>query len=134
MSTQNQLPVGDRYVLALAHEILARVLTSAAGLGDYRAVATAPEEGVRVILQIEQYEGPGIGRWTPSPEVINAEPKPTLRDIEENILAACTDVPQTLGSLASKSGYGNNPHFREAVYRLLELGLVIRIRGGIRLP
>jgi hypothetical protein len=120
-------PSEERFVLALAYQVLGQVLTSIAGLGTYRAVATDPETGVRVTIQIDQIEGPNVARWKPTE-------KPILRDIERNILDACAKEPKSMKQLATLAGYGDNSHFREAVYRLMELKLVVRSRGGVCLP
>ena len=123
-------PSEDRFVLALAYQVLGQVLTSIAGLGTYRAIATDPETGIRVTIHIDQIEGPNVARWEPTTKL-----QPTnLRDIEQNILDACTSAPQTISALAARAGYGNNPFFRESIYKLIELGLLVRVRGGIRLP
>lgn len=121
----------DRYVIALAYQTLGQVLNSIAGNGNYRAVAVAPEEGVRVTILIEQYDGPNVGRWEPTPTA--DPPISKTREIDLNILEACDVIPQSIKRIAERAGYGNNPFFREAIYRLLESGVIIRVRGGIRL-
>jgi cystathionine beta-lyase family protein involved in aluminum resistance len=55
-----------------------------------------------------------------------------LREIEATILEACPDAPVTLKRLASLSGYGYNPNFRDACDRLVTLGLLIRSKAGVR--
>lgn len=67
-----------------------------------------------------------------------------LGDVHRAILRAATDKPAKMDVLAARSirydrrrrpkSYGNNPHFRNAVYELVEADLLVQTRGGYRLP
>jgi hypothetical protein len=126
MSVSGSVSPEERYVIALSYQVLGQVISSIAGLGEHKAIAIDPETGVRVTITIEQAEG-CAARWKPVSQSVQTP----LREIEQNILDACDNVPRTIKEIASRAGYGNSPYLREAVYRLLEIGLIVRTRGGI---
>jgi hypothetical protein len=86
---------------------------------------------MRIVVRLLRFAGRA---WEPAAD---APPAPALpqRAVEAKALKAApgpAELPITLKQLAKKAGYGNNGHFQEAVRGLIDRGLLLRVRGGIR--
>jgi hypothetical protein len=91
--------------------------------------------GWQVTVTICRYDGPVRLVLTPAGERELPETARKLRDIELNILEAApaaTEPPITMKKLAQAAGYGWNHHYRDAVNSLVDRGLLLRLRGGVR--
>lgn len=98
--------------------------------------ATAEVGGWQVTVTVCRYDGPARLVLSPVGERELPEAAKALRDIELNILEAAPKAdkaPITMRLLAQVAGYGWNSHYRNAVNSLVERGLLVRIRGGVRL-
>lgn len=103
--------------------------------GLVSATSCAEIGGWQVTVTICRYDGPARLVLTPAGEKELPEAAKKLRDIELNILEATpkpNEAPITMKSLAQVAGYGWNSHYRDAVNSLVERGLLVRVRGGIR--
>lgn len=86
--------------------------------------------GKKVTVHIEDAADPppAAGGGTPAP--------PPLTDAQRAALAAApgpSDRPVTLKELARRAGYSaKSNHFRELVNSLVDAGLLVRVRGGVR--
>ena len=126
----------ERWLRALAHESLAKILVSPAGfLSGLTVRAVAPEENLALIMAL--VEPTTVTVWEPAPEVEPALGNPLrhLRENELNILEASPAFGQPLiriADLRERAGYGANRHFDRALDRLLDLELLVRLSSGIR--
>ncbi len=99
------------------------------------------QTGWQVVVTFARWEGPP--RVWLNPGVTLGEPAPAnspparspLRDIEATTLEAAplADAkPVSVRQLARRAGYRDSGHFREAVAQLIDRGLLVRVRGGVR--
>lgn len=131
MSTPERM--SERFFRALAHETLARILSSPAGfLVGSRAHAVAQEESVALTLALSLPDV--VTLWEPVPSLLSDQIK-KLKENELNILEACPAFGKPLiriKDLRERSGYGRNRYFDCALDRLLDMELLVRLSGGVR--
>jgi hypothetical protein len=133
-----------RHLVSLAHRALAE-LVDALVTADARpvsATAACRRSGVRVVVRLMRYDGPAYEpaaacaqAISPIAHVIPPAVGVPLRDVEATTFEAAPahDArPVSVRQLARLAGYRDSGHFREAVNQLLERGLLVRIRGGVR--
>lgn len=127
----------DAHVACAAHRTLAYALADGLTLtGRHVAKAIDRKAGIQAVVILTAWAPPrlhlngGRGqRFAPA-----NSPTP-LRDVEAFTLEAAPahDArPVSVRQLARLAGYKDTGHFREAVNQLLERGLLVRIRGGVR--
>jgi hypothetical protein len=107
---------------------------------------TFAEEKLVVIVTVLRDDGPArlelnelgravFERGEPLPTSLPPVPMP-LRDVEAiamRIAPAHDAEPMSVKAMARKAGYSSkSSHFREAVRGLVDRGLLVRIRGGVR--
>ncbi len=110
-------------------------------------VVVAEAAGLRIVVTIARHEGPArlhLARGIDPagyPGAIPAPPPPptvaphVLREIERCIMEAAPaspDKPVTMKRLIKLAGYKYTRHSLEAVHRLVEIGLLVQIKGGCR--
>lgn len=139
----------DQAAVHFAHVIAAELLR----LGitkperEHVGVAIAEVEGLKIVVSIARYDGPmriyirhdvdpsqfppGVIRVPPPP----TPPLPPLREVEQAAYDASPmpdKMPVSVKKLATKAGYCCNTYFRDAVRRLIDLGLIVRCTGGVK--
>jgi len=70
-------------------------------------------------------------------EAMKPKPEPRLTQLQRDAIEAAPSRlhnPVSMKQLARLSGYGYNGHFRTAVNRCVELGLLVMLPGGVRKP
>jgi hypothetical protein len=71
----------------------------------------------------------------PRGQATSAAPTRRPREIEQTILEASprtSDGPITIKQLTRRAGYSYTPYFRDAVAALVDAGLLLRLRKGVR--
>jgi hypothetical protein len=124
----------------LAHRALAKLLKHHPAL-DRPVVgkATDDDSGLQAVLLLAPWDGtpqlnvaaalPGSPPGSPTPAAI------PLRGVEAAALRAAPgppDRPVSVRALARMANYRDTGHWREAVRQLVERGLLVRVRGGVR--
>ena len=127
-----------RKLTCIAHRALAELIAELveADARPISASAASRQAGIRIVVRLVRYAGPA---WEPSQDS-SAFPSAVpsvlpFRAVERAVLKAApgpTETPATIKQLARRAGYGNNGHFQEAVRSLIDRGLLVRVRGGIR--
>lgn len=93
---------------------------------------------LRVVVSLTKYEGPA--RLYPTPEAaavlgVPAVPPLKMTGLMEDVMEAAPSRlhhPVSVKKLAALSGYSYNSHFRNAVNRLVDAGLLTKLTGGVR--
>jgi hypothetical protein len=100
--------------------------------------------GWHVVVVLTRWDGPprlqltgelpgGVPSQAPLRNVEKAQAP--LRDVEQAAWDAApgpVDPPVTIKQLARRANYRNTGHFQEAVRLLVDRGLLVRVRGGLR--
>ena len=122
--------LAERFLCALTHETLARILSSPAGfLINTRSTAEARAESVALTLALHYPDV--VTLWEPPAAGLGAK----LKENELNILEACPSFGQPLiriKDLRDRAGYGRNRYFDVALDKLVDLELLVRLSGGVR--
>lgn len=65
---------------------------------------------------------------------LQAELPPDLTQMQRDVLEAATFEPKNSKRLAREAGYCYNSWFRRSMAILVEQGLLVRVRGGLKKP
>lgn len=119
-----------RRLTVYAHRVLAELIADlvAADVQPITVTTADRRSGLRVVLRLVRYDGPTYEPATPPPDL-------PLREVEQAALRAApgpTERPATVRALARRAGYRDTGHWREAVRQLVDRGLLVRVRGGVR--
>lgn len=130
----------------LAHEGVARVIRTSLKHGidpDEKLVAKVIDEdaGLQLVIFLAPWDGPPRLILNPGvtlEDLLNPIKPPLpfpLRDVEDAAMKAApgpTERPVSIRALARRAGYSDTGHWREAVNQLVDRGLLVRVRGGVR--
>ncbi len=135
---------------AAAHQIAAELVRLDLAPPDREIIGVAIVEhaGLRVVVSLTKWDGPARLFLAPGvdagefPGAIPAPPSADqrqsaplsakLRDVEQAAYEATGETPVTAKRLATLAGYCNNSYFRDAVRRLVDMGLIVRCTGGVK--
>jgi hypothetical protein len=127
---------------AHAHQALAELIRlGATVLGENVGTARDAEAGLQVVVFVTSFEPLMVPGGLPMPRHPLPQSQPAarsrtvLRGIDQCALDAAPKPgaePATIKTLARLAGYAYGSHFREAVRRLIDLGELVRVTGGVR--